>query len=63
MSQPGGDVISWERCSVLPGLGIFGERCQTAGVHVSANVNVDRGVGLGELGGGWDTLGGHGRHR
>ena len=36
---------------VLPGLGVFGERCQAAGVHVPSDVYVDRGVGLGELGG------------
>ncbi len=36
---------------VLPGLGVFGERCQAAGVHVPPYVNVDGGVGLGELGG------------
>lgn len=35
----------------LPRLGVFGERRQAAGVHVPPHVYVDRGVGLGELGG------------
>lgn len=46
-----------------PGLRELGERRQAAGVHVPAYVDVDGGVGLGELGGQRDTLGRHGRHR
>lgn len=57
-SWGGGGVLVW---SVSPGFWEFGERCQAAGVHVTPHVDVDGGIGLGELGGGGDALGGHRR--
>jgi hypothetical protein len=56
---PGG---AW-RNTLLPGVGVLGERSQAAGVHVAAHVDVHRCVGLGELSWQWDPLGSQGRHR
>lgn len=49
--------------TVSPGLREFGECCQAAGVHVPPNIDVNGGVGLGELRRRRDALGGHWRHR
>lgn len=46
-------------CLLSPGFWEFGERGQAAGVHVTPHVNVDGGIGLGELSGRRYSLGGH----
>lgn len=39
-----------------PGLGVLGECCEAASVHVAAHINVHRRVGLCELRWRWDAL-------
>lgn len=53
----------WQRFTHSPGFWEFCKSGQTAGVHVSAYINVHRGIGLGELCRCGDALVTQGRHR
>ncbi len=55
-------MVSIKSQQVLPGVWVFGEGGQTAGVHVPAHVNVDWSVGFSQLSRQWDSLSGQRRH-